>query len=103
MIDAVEADPKLLAELTLREIPTVLLDTGKTGPRSANISINYARGIHEALQHLVSLNHRRIAFIAGLLDLQSARIRQQAFLSLTLLYSVQLQVFGAIQHPLILL
>ena len=101
MIDAVEADSKLLAELTLREIPTVLLDTGKTGPRSA--SINYARGIHEALQHLVSLNHRRVAFIAGLLDLQSARICQQAFLSLTLLYSVQLQVFGAIQHPLILL
>ena len=76
-----EADPKLLTDLTRRNIPTVLLDTGKTGPLSANIAIDYAQGIEEALQHLYSLNHRRIAFISGPLHLQSARIRHDAFVS----------------------
>jgi len=57
------------------------MDTGKTGPLSANIAVDYAQGIHEALQHLFSLNHRRIAFIAGPLHLQSARMRHDAFVS----------------------
>ena len=60
-----EADPALVTELTRRNIPTVFMDTGKTGPHSANIRIDYAQGIHEAMQHLFSLNHRRIAFITG--------------------------------------
>jgi len=76
-----ETDPKLLADLTRRNIPMVLMDTGKTGPHSANIAIDYAQGIHEALQHLFSLNHRRIAFISGPLNLQSARRRLDAFVS----------------------
>jgi LacI family transcriptional regulator len=76
-----EADPELVAELTRRNIPTVFLDTGKTGPRSANIVIDYAQGIQEALQHLFSLHHRRIGFITGPLNLESARIRHAAFLS----------------------
>jgi DNA-binding LacI/PurR family transcriptional regulator len=75
-----EADPDLVAELTRRNIPTVFLDTGKTGPRCANIVIDYAQGIQEALQHLLSLNHRRIGFITGPLNLESARIRHAAFL-----------------------
>lgn len=76
-----ETDPELLAELTRRKIPTVLLDTEKTGPASATIKIDYAQGIYEAVEHLFSLSHRRIAFISGPLNLQSARIRQTAFLS----------------------
>jgi DNA-binding LacI/PurR family transcriptional regulator len=76
-----EADPSLLTELTRRDIPTVFMDTGKNSPRSANVNIDYARGIQEALQHLFSLNHRRIAFISGPLNLQSARRRLDAFVS----------------------
>jgi DNA-binding LacI/PurR family transcriptional regulator len=76
-----EADPALVTELTRRNIPTVFMDTGKTGPHSANIRIDYAQGIHEALQHLFTLNHQRIAFIAGPMNLESARIRRDAYLS----------------------
>lgn len=76
-----EADPALMMELTRRNIPTVFMDTGKPGPHTANIRIDYAQGIHEALQHLFSLNHRRIAFITGPMSLESARIRHAAFLS----------------------
>jgi DNA-binding LacI/PurR family transcriptional regulator len=74
-----ETDVALLAEMTRRNTPMVLLDTGKTGDHSANITIDYAQGIREAAEHLFSLNHRRIAFIAGPQELQSARIRLAAF------------------------
>jgi len=60
-----EVDREMVAELTRRNIPTVFMDTGKAGPHSANIRIDYAQGIDEALQHLFLLNHRHIAFIAG--------------------------------------
>ncbi|HEY7616556.1 MAG TPA: LacI family DNA-binding transcriptional regulator [Terriglobales bacterium] len=76
-----ETDPELLADLTRRNIPMVLLDTCRTGPHSATITIDYTQGIHEALQHLFSLNHRQIAFISGPLELQSARTRHSAFIS----------------------
>jgi len=76
-----EADPGLMTELTRRNIPTVFMDTGKSGPHSANIRIDYAQGIHEAMQHLCSLNHRRIAFITGPMNLESVRIRCEAYLS----------------------
>lgn len=76
-----EADPGLITELTRRNIPTVFMDTGKSGPHSANIRIDYAQGIHEAMQHLFSLNHRRIAFITGPMNLESVRIRCDAYLS----------------------
>jgi LacI family transcriptional regulator len=76
-----EADPGLVAELARRNIPTVFMDTGKAGPHTANIRIDYAQGIHEAMQHLFSLNHRRIGFITGPMNLESVRIRYAAFLS----------------------
>jgi DNA-binding LacI/PurR family transcriptional regulator len=76
-----EGDPALMVELTRRNIPTVFMDTGKPGPHCANIRVDYAQGIHEAVQHLTALNHRRIAFITGPMNLESARIRRAAFVS----------------------
>ncbi|GAC1633809.1 MAG: LacI family DNA-binding transcriptional regulator [Candidatus Acidiferrum sp.] len=76
-----EADPSLLTELTRRDIPMVFMDTGANSTRTANIQIDYAQGIQEALQHLFSLNHRRIAFISGPLNLASAKRRYDAFVS----------------------
>jgi len=77
-----ETDPELLAELTRRNIPMVLLDAAtQPGTHSATVRIDYRQGIREALEHLWSLNHRRIAFIAGPLVLPSARIRREAFVA----------------------
>jgi DNA-binding LacI/PurR family transcriptional regulator len=76
-----EGDPELMVELTRRNIPTVFMDTGRPGPHCANIRIDYAQGIHEAIQHLYDLNHRRIAFIAGPMNLESARMRRAAFVA----------------------
>jgi DNA-binding LacI/PurR family transcriptional regulator len=76
-----ESDPVLVAELTRRNIPTVFMDTGKTGPHCANIRVDYGQGIQEALQHLIALNHRRIAFITGPMNLASAQTRCSVFIS----------------------
>src|SRR5262249_40962660 len=70
-----EADPAMVADLTRRNIPTVFMDTGKNTDHSANIVIDYSQGIQEALQHLFSMNHRRIAFIPAPPNLPSARRR----------------------------
>jgi DNA-binding LacI/PurR family transcriptional regulator len=76
-----ESDPALVEELTRRNIPTVFMDTGKPGPHCANIRVDYGRGIQEALQHLFALNHRRIAFITGPMNLASAETRCSVFVS----------------------
>jgi len=77
-----ESDPDLVAELTRRNIPTVFMDTGKPGPHCANIRVDYGQGIQEAVEHLIALNHRRIAFITGPMNLASAETRCSTFVSL---------------------
>ena len=89
-----EADPGLVTELTRRNIPTVFMDTGTSSAHSANIRIDYAQGIHEAMDHLVSLGHRRIAFITGPTNLESVQTRRDAFLS-------GLKAHGLSDRPLI--
>jgi LacI family transcriptional regulator len=76
-----ETDPALVAELTRKNISTVLLDTGKPGPQTAILHVDYEQGVQEALEHLLALNHRLIAFITGPLQLFSAGMRQAAFIS----------------------
>jgi LacI family transcriptional regulator len=76
-----EADPSLVTELTRRNIPTVFMDTGTNSLHSSNIHVDYEQGIHEALRHLFSLNHRRIAFISGPLNLPSGQRRLDAFIA----------------------
>src|SRR5262249_42990629 len=51
------------------------------GPLNANVTIDYASGIEQGLQHLLALKHRHIAFITGPLQLFSSRARQSAFIS----------------------
>ncbi len=75
-----EIDRPLLDELSKRDMPIVFLDIGKVKPLISNISVDYARGIRESVQHLVALGHKRIGFISGPSDLKSARTRRSAFL-----------------------
>jgi DNA-binding LacI/PurR family transcriptional regulator len=76
-----EMDPELTQILSGRGIPMVFLDTGSVGKRISNICIDYGDGIDQAIDHLTSLAHRRIAFVSGPVDLASARIRREAFLT----------------------
>jgi LacI family transcriptional regulator len=75
-----EMDVGLIKELSRRGVPLVFMDVGQVGPRMSHVLIDYANGIKQAVDHVVGLGHKRVAFITGPLDLHSARTRRQAFL-----------------------
>ena len=75
-----EVDPHLLTELYRRRFPMVFLDLADVKPLVSRVVVDYAKGIGEAIRHLVSLGHERIGFISGPLMLKSARTRRSAFL-----------------------
>jgi LacI family transcriptional regulator len=70
----------LLEDLKSRQVPLVFIDVGPALPRISNIRIDYLHGIRQAVQHLAALRHKRIAFVAGPLNLKSAIARRNAFL-----------------------
>jgi DNA-binding LacI/PurR family transcriptional regulator len=76
-----EMDAHLIDRLNSRGIPIVFLDTGRLGMGISNIVVDYGMGIRAALEHLVGLGHERIAYISGPVNLASARVRRDAFLS----------------------
>jgi LacI family transcriptional regulator len=75
-----EIAPGLLEQITQRRCQTVFLGSGRVGPFISDISVDYAKGIQEALRHLLSLGHRRFGFISGPAALRSARVRRAVFL-----------------------
>lgn len=80
MILTTEMDLKVLERLSSRKISVVFLDIGKIGPHTSNIRVNYEEGVHQAVEHLLELGHRQIAFISGPAQFPSAQIRREAFL-----------------------
>ena len=74
-----EMDEGLIEELARRGVPLVFMDVGQVGARMSHVAMDYANGIRQAVDHVVTLGHRRIAFISGPLELHSARIRHDAF------------------------
>jgi LacI family transcriptional regulator len=75
-----EMDDKLVKDFSRRHIPLVFLDSATAGPGVSRVQIDYSAGIDEAVEHLIDLGHRRIAFISGPLWLQSAQMRYKAFM-----------------------
>jgi DNA-binding LacI/PurR family transcriptional regulator len=75
-----EMEPSLLEQLRDRRVPLVFMDVAPIAPRVSNISVDYAGGVTQAVQHLRSLGHEHLAFIGGPLQLKSARLRRDAFL-----------------------
>ncbi|HEX8887667.1 MAG TPA: LacI family DNA-binding transcriptional regulator [Pyrinomonadaceae bacterium] len=76
-----ELDPALIGELTRCHVPVVFLDIGSAGVCMSNIVVDYQTGIGEAIEHLVWLGHRKIAYIGGPTRLRSAVKRLEAFRS----------------------
>jgi len=75
-----EFDSQLINELASKKVPVVLHNVGTTGEYMSDVLVDYARGIEEAVEHLVAIGHKRIAHIAGPSRFRSAIIRKQAFL-----------------------
>ena len=79
MIMTTEMDVSVVDRLSSRKVAVVFLDIGKVGPQISNIRINYEMGIQQAVEHLLELGHRQIAFISGPDDFKSAQFRRIAF------------------------
>ncbi|HYJ48230.1 MAG TPA: LacI family DNA-binding transcriptional regulator [Pyrinomonadaceae bacterium] len=76
-----ELAPELLDEMVRKQVRVVFNDLGMAGQHTSNIVLDYAAGIEEAVHHLVSLGHRKIAHIAGSSSIRSGIIRREAFLA----------------------
>jgi LacI family transcriptional regulator len=79
IIMASEVDPHLMDGLARRRVPLVFLDLKATAERTSTISVDYARGIEEAVSHLAGLGHRRLGYISGPSRFPSAAKRLHAF------------------------
>src|SRR5207249_2132856 len=80
MILTTEMSLSVIERFSSREIPVAFLDSGKVGPHISNIRIDCEKGVHEAVEHLLKLGHRQIAFISGPVRFKSTQLRRQAFL-----------------------
>jgi LacI family transcriptional regulator len=74
-----EMDKKLVEELAHREVPAVFLDVGEISLHMSNLRVDYENGIEQAILHLFSLGHRRIAYISGANHLRSSGRRLEAY------------------------
>jgi DNA-binding LacI/PurR family transcriptional regulator len=72
-------DFAVIDELARKHVSVVFLDLGTAGERMSNLAVDYAMGITEAVQYLVQLDHRRIAYLGGPNRLRSAAKRLEAF------------------------
>jgi len=76
-----QIDQTLLAELARRDVSVVMLDSGTPGPHVSHLAVDYQSGIDEAIAHLATLGHRRIAFVGGPRAMRSSQQRLCAFVS----------------------
>ena len=74
-----EVEERSLQQAVQAGIPVVLMNQRKLAGKYPNIPVEYTAGFREALEHLLSLGHRDIGFIAGPQSLNSARGRKDAF------------------------
>jgi len=74
-----EVDQQLVDELIDLEVPAVFYNLEPAAGRISNVIIDCQVGIDEAISHLVSLGHRRIAHLAGPLTTRAGNQRLDAF------------------------
>jgi DNA-binding LacI/PurR family transcriptional regulator len=73
------AEESVLDQLVHRNVPIVLAEFKLDDPKASTILLDYSSGIRAAVEHLVSLGHRNIAFLAGPHQLHSAVTRENDF------------------------
>ena len=72
-------EESVLDQLVHRNVPIVLAEFKLEDPKASTILLDYSSGIHAAVDHLVSLGHTKIAFLAGPHKLHSAITRENDF------------------------
>jgi LacI family transcriptional regulator len=72
-------EESILDQLVHRNVPIVLAEFKLDDPKASTILLDYSTGIQEAVNHLIELGHRSIAFLAGPHTLHSAITRENDF------------------------
>jgi LacI family transcriptional regulator len=75
LITPVDAESDTLAEIARRGIPIVVVDRTRKDGDLCSVSVDDRRGGRLAVEHLVELGHRRIAFVGGPLSIGQVRDR----------------------------
>ena len=73
-----EEEP-VLDQLMHRNVPIVLAEFQLDDPKASTIVLDYRSGMYAAVNHLATLGHRQIAFLAGPRKLHSAITRENDF------------------------
>lgn len=74
-----EVEEESLQQAVHMGVPVVLMNQRKLAGKYPEVLVEYAAGFREALEHLLSLGHSDIGFIAGPVSLNSAQGRKEAF------------------------
>ncbi|HEX4231033.1 MAG TPA: LacI family DNA-binding transcriptional regulator [Bryobacteraceae bacterium] len=75
-----QIDPSVIDMLASKYVAAVYLDLGRVDRGISNIVIDYEHGIAEALEYLLKLGHRKVAYIGGPVHMHSAQRRKRAFM-----------------------
>lgn len=86
-----EVNAELISILRESHVPAVFLNQPSAIADFRNITVDYVRGFHEAVEHLRMLGHERIGFIAGPRTFSSAERRRKAFLTAVRLCDIELR------------
>ena len=74
-----ELDISLIDELARKCVPVVILDLDSVSKCLSSLVVDYEMGIDEAIRHLISKDHQKIAYVGGPNHLRSAARRLEAF------------------------
>ena len=73
------SDSDDVLELQARGVPFVMLNRRHVSAKTNYVGMDNAGGVGEAIEHLLTLGHRRIAFIKGRADSSAAKERFQGY------------------------
>jgi DNA-binding LacI/PurR family transcriptional regulator len=81
-----EYELPLALSLISQNIPVATFEGDKTDYLMSNIKENFETGMKQAIDHLISLGHKDIAFIVAQSDVKTIKKRKEAFLGITKKY-----------------
>jgi LacI family transcriptional regulator len=70
---------EIVAECQERQVPFVLVNRTVTDPAVTGVVTNDFYGIRLVVEHLVTLGHRKIAYVGGPLNTSTGKSRQEGF------------------------
>ncbi|RSM70715.1 LacI family transcriptional regulator [Actinoplanes sp. ATCC 53533] len=77
IISPIDPDPASLLEMSRRGTPVVLIDHPRGGLDLCAVAVDHLLGGQLAAEHLLSLDHRRIAYLGGAVDPRPVALRRE--------------------------